>query len=412
MPLTAEERAAINRQNASKSTGPKTDEGKARSRRNALKHGLRAQALALPNEDPAVVAARSDAWNDYYRPQSPAAQHLVNECVAATILSDRVRSYHEAALAKQIRDADDDWEVEREEAVETLAEGLKTDPARAARGLSRTGHGCRWLIAAWRRLLAALHDGGCWTGPECDEAIRLLGFHPGPETLRDCPEAWIIRLYDVMSHPVPSPDAIACYFDDRCLPDRYLDTYDPTSLPSRELSRRALRATAEAQIARALALEAAHRESRDDPDRAEAADRALVLRDGLSARVFLRYHAEARTAFHRAHRSLVKTLELDATADAETDAPTFSPIEPDAPAPSPEPAPAPAPAPPSGVVSPIEADPAPAAVGGPEGDTTSASTQGVAPDPNRPSPAPPAHTQTPQKTRDDRPGPAPQRLVG
>ncbi len=97
MPLTSQARSAINRQNASHSTGPKTDDGKTRSRRNALKHGLRAEALALPNEDPAAVAARNDSWNDYYKPQSPAAQHLVNQCVQATLLADRCNQFHHAA---------------------------------------------------------------------------------------------------------------------------------------------------------------------------------------------------------------------------------------------------------------------------------------------------------------------------
>jgi hypothetical protein len=81
MSLTLEQRRDINAQNARKSTGPKSDQGKDRSRQNALKHGLRAEVLALPNEDPAIIAERADTWNDHYKPRSPAAQHLVNECV-------------------------------------------------------------------------------------------------------------------------------------------------------------------------------------------------------------------------------------------------------------------------------------------------------------------------------------------
>jgi len=99
------------------------------------------------------------------------------------------------------------------------------------------------------------------------------------------------------------------------------------------------------------ALEECLRAEFDAPDRAGAADRALILHEGTSARLFLRYHAEARTAFQRAYGSLVKALDRDA-AEAETAAPAVSPDEPDAPAPTPAETPAPA-----EMVSPSEADP-------------------------------------------------------
>ena len=65
MTLTAAQRAEINRRNSTHSTGPKTPSGRDKARRNALKHGLRADTLALPNEDPELVAERRRAWNDY-----------------------------------------------------------------------------------------------------------------------------------------------------------------------------------------------------------------------------------------------------------------------------------------------------------------------------------------------------------
>src|SRR4051812_45965864 len=98
---TPEERREINRRNAANSTGPRSEEGKARARLNALKHGLRAELVALPNEAPAAIAARAEVWNEYYQPQSPAAQHLVNECARATVLADRVDGYQQAVLARQ-----------------------------------------------------------------------------------------------------------------------------------------------------------------------------------------------------------------------------------------------------------------------------------------------------------------------
>jgi hypothetical protein len=51
-------RAEASRKNGARSRGPKTEEGKARSAQNALKHGMRAQKhLVLPEEDAAEFAA-------------------------------------------------------------------------------------------------------------------------------------------------------------------------------------------------------------------------------------------------------------------------------------------------------------------------------------------------------------------
>ena len=49
--MTSEKKAQANRQNALKSTGPKTPEGKEAIRLNALKHGLRSEEILLPGED-------------------------------------------------------------------------------------------------------------------------------------------------------------------------------------------------------------------------------------------------------------------------------------------------------------------------------------------------------------------------
>lgn len=49
MTLTADERRAINRKNSERSTGPRSLARKARASLNALKHGLRAESVALPN---------------------------------------------------------------------------------------------------------------------------------------------------------------------------------------------------------------------------------------------------------------------------------------------------------------------------------------------------------------------------
>ena len=49
-----------NRQNSRKSTGPRTEAGRNRSRFNAVKHGFRAEKAILPDEDPAALQERLD----------------------------------------------------------------------------------------------------------------------------------------------------------------------------------------------------------------------------------------------------------------------------------------------------------------------------------------------------------------
>jgi hypothetical protein len=49
--MSSARKAAANRQNALKSTGPKTPDGKAAIRLNALRHGLLSEEILLPGED-------------------------------------------------------------------------------------------------------------------------------------------------------------------------------------------------------------------------------------------------------------------------------------------------------------------------------------------------------------------------
>ena len=73
MAIEPERRAEINRHNAEKSTGPKTPEGKAASRGNALKHGLTATTIApvgSPGEGEGDYQKRLDWWLDDLKPRN------------------------------------------------------------------------------------------------------------------------------------------------------------------------------------------------------------------------------------------------------------------------------------------------------------------------------------------------------
>jgi len=74
--------AIANLSNARRSTGPVTDQGKAASSRNSLKHGLTAKSVLLPTEDPAEYQTFTQGMTTDLAPgitiESSLAQELIN----------------------------------------------------------------------------------------------------------------------------------------------------------------------------------------------------------------------------------------------------------------------------------------------------------------------------------------------
>ena len=72
-----------NRRNAQKSTGPRTPEGKAISRRNALKTGIDAQAILILGEDKADLEALTADYYQRFAPATPETRCLVDIVIRA-----------------------------------------------------------------------------------------------------------------------------------------------------------------------------------------------------------------------------------------------------------------------------------------------------------------------------------------
>ena len=75
---------SANRNNAKKSTGPKTPEGRAAARLNGLKYGLYAETLILPGEDPAEFDALLDRLDAEHQPATPTEVILVRQMAMAS----------------------------------------------------------------------------------------------------------------------------------------------------------------------------------------------------------------------------------------------------------------------------------------------------------------------------------------
>ena len=81
--MLSERQIEANRQNAQHSTGPTTPEGRAAVRLNGLKHGLCAETVVVPGEDPAAFEAMLDAYRVEYQPATPSAEFLVRQVAMA-----------------------------------------------------------------------------------------------------------------------------------------------------------------------------------------------------------------------------------------------------------------------------------------------------------------------------------------
>ena len=96
--MTTEKQKRANQANARQSTGPRTADGKARSKLNAFKHGLTAATPVLPDEDPAAFEAfRQQLWDDY-QPMTGTEGVLVEELTGVLWRLRRVPSVEAGIL--------------------------------------------------------------------------------------------------------------------------------------------------------------------------------------------------------------------------------------------------------------------------------------------------------------------------
>lgn len=88
-------------QTTAKSGGPRTAEGKARSSRNAMRHGLTAQTLVLNHEDASEFADFRQCYIDTFQPANFLEAELVDEMVKAKWRLKRASLYEKLAIDTQ-----------------------------------------------------------------------------------------------------------------------------------------------------------------------------------------------------------------------------------------------------------------------------------------------------------------------
>jgi hypothetical protein len=172
-----------NRRNAAKSTGPRTPEGKAKVRFNAVTHGLTAATVVLPHEDEQAYQHRLEAWTRDLQPPGGPGRYLVERAVRISWQLDRADTAEQARLVRRIEEASTLFAdcgpepaeilfarlVGMEEAQPAHSPGSRRDgsapvtsPAFLLIALESSAAGCRRLLDEWTRILDWLEP----LGPE------------------------------------------------------------------------------------------------------------------------------------------------------------------------------------------------------------------------------------------------------
>ena len=126
----SEAQIAANRANALKSTGPRTEEGKAVSRANAYTHGLTATKV-VPEPEAAEVRRRTDAFCGELKPEGEVGLILVRHAASMSVRMERCAEHDRVATIERVRRALADF-VPPEGVDEATAARLKAEAAMLA----------------------------------------------------------------------------------------------------------------------------------------------------------------------------------------------------------------------------------------------------------------------------------------
>ena len=316
---------AANRRNAQLSRGPATPEGKARSRRNALKHGLTGEGIVLPTEDAAEVERRFEAIGRELKPQGDLAEYFARRVATMTVRVERCVRQETAALSERVRHAESRFDEQRISEAELAFRNLSTDPAANVRLLRRSLEGVDLMIRAWLGIKEDVAK-PFWGRPVADHvrmAENLLGLTP-------------------CDLPTTRARALLMAADGN---PSLLRPEDGTDLePSDRLARakERLHELIDGEVARLRA----HRETIDleaiARDRAEAPDRAL-FDPSKEATLARKYEAAAERNLYKALRALEEANAAASAEDVAEEAPDLDemgssfpePADPARPKPSP-----------------------------------------------------------------------------
>ena len=176
---TSPARIAANRANSQRSTGPRTEAGKARARANACKHGLTGAGIVLPNEVAAVVEAAFVRVQEEFAPQTYLGMKLAYRMALHDVRGDRAARHEAACLRARARRAGLEFDRARANQADALLDAIEANPRPYRRALLALPEGVDRLIEALLELRGDLAGAvPAWSERHHRRLDALFGYRP------------------------------------------------------------------------------------------------------------------------------------------------------------------------------------------------------------------------------------------
>ncbi|MFO0908955.1 MAG: hypothetical protein U0794_11445 [Isosphaeraceae bacterium] len=175
--MTTKRQVESNRRNAHHSTGPKTEQGKARSRGNAFQHGLAGSGVVCEEAVLDQLDERVAMWRPYFPARTDAEEWMLEQFALSTILLNRAQAEMLRAESTAAQRAETHWDQDRLHAMDQVARRLAKAPTETVRALESCVPGCGWLLIEWHRLLEEA-EANRWSDEHDNRAHDLLGSPP------------------------------------------------------------------------------------------------------------------------------------------------------------------------------------------------------------------------------------------
>jgi hypothetical protein len=209
----SEARILANRKNAARSTGPKTEEGKAKSRANALKHGLTGSGVVMPEGDAVEVERRAVAFASELNASGEVGKALARRAALNSVRMERAADQQAVALTQKLREVEADFVapegVDEAEAAKLRSEAVRFamfDPSKEATLARRYESAAeRAFFRCLKELRQRERDARVAVKAETDQQVEAMmgSILQAARDARDEDDAFA-AIYEELNVPLPS----------------------------------------------------------------------------------------------------------------------------------------------------------------------------------------------------------------